>query len=255
MAGDHGKFVWYELMTGDLKAAGAFYAKIFGWRMEGEGYVHINVGDRAIGGMMEMPAELRGMGVHPHWGGYIAVDDVDAHARKAEAAGGILHKAPEDIPMVGRFAVIADPAGATFMIFKDTAHTPAPPRPPESTQGHIGWHELNGGDPAKSFEFYAGLFGWTKADAMDMGPDMGLYQMFSIDGVPFGGMMKKAPDMPVAAWLYYVHVDDIDAAAKRVTDNGGTILFGPHEVPGGQWVVQALDPQRAAFAMVGPRKK
>ena len=43
---------------------------------------------------------------------------------------------------------------------------------------------------------------------------------------------------------------DIDAAAKRVNDNGGKIYYqGPQQVPGrGQWIVQAADPQGAAFA-------
>ena len=241
-------------MAGDLKAAAAFYSKVFGWRMEGEGYVHINAGEHAIGGMMELPPHLRDHGVPPHWGSYIAVDDVDSYARKVEALGGKIHKAPDDIPKVGRFAVAADPAGAAFMIFKDSAHQPAPPRPPAGTPGFFEWHELLGGDPEASFAFYSQLFGWTKNQSIDMG-EMGLYQTFDIDGAWSGGMMKAPPEMPASAWVYYVAVDDIDAALKRVTDNGGTSVMGPMEVPGGQWIVQALDPQKAFFAMVGPKKK
>ena len=67
--------------------------------------------------------------------------------------------------------------------------------------------------------------------------------------------MKKVPDMPMPMWLYYVAVDDIDAAQKRVTDNAGVSIFGPTEVPGGMWIVHALDPQQALFAMVGPKQK
>ncbi len=255
MAGDHGKFVWYELMTTDPKGAGAFYGKVFGWRMSGEGYVHINVGDRSIGGIMELPKHLCDLGVHPHWGGYVAVDDVDAYAGKVAAAGGKVHKAPDDIPNVGRFAVVADPAGAAFMIFKDSAHEAPPPRAPLGTPGFVDWHELHGGEPKAALKFYADLFGWTAADAIDMGPVMGTYQTFQIASVGAGGMMKKVPDMPVPMWLYYVAVDDIDAAQKRVIDNGGVSLFGPMEVPGGVWIVQALDPQKAMFAMVGSKKK
>ena len=254
MAGQHGKFVWYELMTTDPKAAAAFYEKVFGWRMTGEGYVHVNVGDRSIGGMMELPKHLCDIGVHPHWGGYIAVDDVDVYAQKVAAAGGKVHKAPADIPDVGRFAVVADPDGAAFMIFQDTAHAPAPPRPPMGTPGFVDWHELYGGEPQAALDFYAGLFGWTAGDALDMGPDTGTYQIFHIDGVPSGGLMKKVPEMPAPMWLYYVAVDDIDAARARVVENGGVSILGPMEVPGGMWIVQALDPQKALFAMVGPKK-
>ena len=54
MAGNHGKFVWYELMTTDVQDAGAFYGKVFGWTVEGEGYVHINAGGQSIGGIMDL---------------------------------------------------------------------------------------------------------------------------------------------------------------------------------------------------------
>ena len=51
------------------------------------------------------------------------------------------------------------------------------------------------------------------------------------------------------AWLFYFTVDDINAAAKRITDNGGTVTHGPAPVPGGAWIVQATDPQGGAFAV------
>jgi len=254
MAGSHGKFVWHELMTTDVKAAGAFYGKVFGWSVEGEGYAHINTGGQSIGGIMELSKHLCDIGVRPHWGGYIAVDDVDAYAAKIETAGGKVHKAPDDIPNTGRFAVVADPAGAHFMIFKG-ATPDGRVRPPMGTPGFFDWNEQYGGDPAASMKWYADLFGWTAAEAMDMGPVMGTYQIFHIAGVPSGGLMKKVPDMPIPMWLYYVAVDDIDAAQKRVTDNGGVSIFGPTEVPGGMWIVHALDPQQALFAMVGPKQK
>ena len=259
MASGSGKFVWYELLTTDPKAAQAFYSKVFGWRMEpgkaaGMAYTHINVGHHPIGGMMELPKELCDLGVPPNWSGYISVDDVDASAKKVVEAGGSIRRPAEDIPNVGRFAVAADPAGAVFLLFKSASHENMPPRPPMGTPGFVDWHELHGGAPDVSLKFYSTLFGWTKADALDMGPVMGIYQVFNIQGVGSGGMMKKGPDMPMACWVYYVSVDDIEAAQKRVIDNGGTSVFGPQEVPGGMWIVQAVDPQGAFFAMIGRKK-
>ncbi|MGE3334298.1 MAG: VOC family protein [Rhodospirillaceae bacterium] len=260
MAGGHGKFVWYELLTTDPKAAEAFYGKVFGWRMDpgnaaGMPYTHINVGNTAIGGIMELPEELKTHGTPSNWSGYIGVDDVDATAARIVEAGGTVRRPAEDIPNVGRFAVVADPAGAVFLIFKGTGNDNMPPRPPMGTPGYVDWNEVHGGAAEDSFKFYAGLFGWTKSDVLDMGPVMGPYLIFQIGGIPSGGMMKKTPDMPMSCWVYYVSVDDIDAAQKRVTDNGGTSVFGPQEVPGGAWILQAVDPQGAFFAMVGPRKK
>jgi hypothetical protein len=49
-------------------------------------------------------------------------------------------------------------------------------------------------------------------------------------------------------------VDGIDAAVERINANGGKVLMGPHQVPGGSWIVQALDPQGAHFALVSPRR-
>jgi predicted enzyme related to lactoylglutathione lyase len=66
--------------------------------------------------------------------------------------------------------------------------------------------------------------------------------------------MDKPAEMPAGAWQYYFNVDAIDAAAERVTANGGQVLMGPHEVPGGSWIIQGQDPQGAMFALVAPRR-
>ena len=63
------------------------------------------------------------------------------------------------------------------------------------TPGHVGWHELYAGEWKSAFDFYAGQFGWTKGEAMDMG-EMGTYQIFAAGGEPIGGMMTKPADMP-----------------------------------------------------------
>ena len=77
-----------------------------------------------------------------------------------------------------------------------------------------------------------------------MGP-MGVYQMFATGGETVGGMMTKAPEIPMPFWLYYFNVEAIDAAIERIKQHGGQISNGPMEVPGGLWIVQALDPRRA----------
>src|SRR5205085_9119861 len=102
------------------------------------------------------------------------------------------------------------------------------------------------------FAFYSKLFGWTKADAIDMGP-MGTYQLFSTGNGPVGGMMTKTPQTPAPFWLYYFNVSGIDAARERVKTAGGKVINGPMEVPGGSWILQGLDPQGAMFALVGPK--
>ncbi|MBV9248770.1 MAG: VOC family protein [Acetobacteraceae bacterium] len=250
------RFVWYELITTDPQAAISFYKAAIGWdaqdfEMADLTYTILSAGPERVGGLMPIPEEARAMGVPPCWTGYIAVDDVDAYVTRVTAAGGALRRAAQDIPDVGRFAVVADPHGAVFILFKgssDQGPTPAAPDAP----GHVGWHELHAGDLDSAFAFYSGLFGWTKGDAIQT--QGGPYQMFSAGGAPIGGMMKKMPQTPGPFWLYYFIVDEIDAAMKRVTDGGGQNILGPLQVPGGIWIANCVDPQGAMFAISGPKR-
>ncbi len=253
-----GDFNWVELMTTDVAGARAFYAEVVGWDAEAAGPMHpdytlFRAGTVEVAGMFPLPQPLRDMGVPPHWGGYVAVDDVDAMVGRVEAAGGSLRRAAEDIPEVGRFAVVADPQGAVFTLFKPNSEMAAPPAGP--TPGRVGWYELMAGDLEPAFAFYAGLFGWRKTQAIDMGP-MGTYQTFATPGMGAdgmsGGMMTKPSAMPSPAWAFYFNVEGIEAAVARVVGAGGQVLNGPMQVPGGSWIVQGRDPQGAFFALVGP---
>jgi uncharacterized protein len=260
MSATPSKFVWYDLMTSDTSAAQSFYQKVMGWEakdagMPGHPYTLLSSGPAMVGGLMPIPEEARAMGARPGWMGYIGVADVDATAARVQAAGGLLHRPPADIPGIGRFAVVADPHGAAFILFKgSSAEQPEQPvSAAPATPGHIGWHELHAGDGASAFAFYSGLFGWTQAEAIDMGP-MGTYQTFATGGEAVGGMMTKMPELPVAMWLYYFNVDAIDAAMERVKKSGGQVLMGPHQVPTGQWILQCLDPQGAMFALLAAKR-
>lgn len=254
MATEANQFVWYELMTTDAEAATAFYQAVIGWDAQDSGmpdmrYTILNAGHAPVAGLMALPGPLLDVGVHPHWIGYIAVDDVDAAAARLEEAGGRLHREADDIPDVGRFAMVADPQGAPFVLFKSARSSPPPPA--GFTPGRVGWHELHAAEWQAAFEFYAGQFGWTKGEAVDMGA-MGLYQTFAAGTGSMGGMMTKVEAMPAPAWVYYFNVDSIEPAVARVKAAGGQVLQGPHQVPGGSWIAQCLDPQGAMFAMVSP---
>jgi predicted enzyme related to lactoylglutathione lyase len=50
-------------------------------------------------------------------------------------------------------------------------------------------------------------------------------------------------------WGIYFRVPDINAAIEKIKTNGGQILNGPMEVPGGDMIVNAMDPQGAAFSL------
>ncbi len=248
-----GAFVWYDLMTPDPQAATAFYRDVIGWTAEvsttsGKPYTLLSANDIMVAGLMETPEEVRAMGIPPCWSGYIGVADLEAKLAALLAAGGSVRRPVEDIPSVGRFAVVADPQGAVFILFSpfDT-----PPRPAiaHGTPGHIGWHELYAGNGPEAFAFYSALFGWTKAEAIDMG-EMGVYQLFAAGGPPVGGIMTKPPQVRMPHWNFVFNVAEINAAVARVQAGGGQVMHGPMQVPGGQWVAHCQDPQGAMFSIV-----
>jgi|SRR3954468_727476 len=250
------KFVWYDVMTTDTAAAQDFYRRVIGWNIKDSGmsdqcYSLLLVGETMVGGLMPIPEDARKAGVGPAWMGYIGVDDVDAYADRVTKAGGAIRRAPADIPGIGRFAVAADPYGAGFLLFAPkTDQEPAPV--PAGTHGHIGWHELYAGDREGAFAFYSGLFGWTKAEAVET--PAGLYQTFATGGASVGGMMTKPAHVPAPCWVYYFNVDAIGPAVASVKSGGGQVLFDPMQVPGGSWIVQCRDPQGAMFAMVASKQ-
>lgn len=257
MTDNHGRYIWYELLTTDPEAAKRFYGDVVGWTwrdMTGGGmtYSVAEADGNGVGGAMTIPPEAKAMNVPPNWSGYVCVDDCDAAAEKIKGLGGSVLRAPDDIPEIGRFAVVADPHGAVFEIMKPLPMDPPRKEFPQGTLGHTSWHELYAGDVAADVAFYEALFGWRKDQAIDMGP-MGTYQLFANQDGVIGGMMAKPAQVPRPAWLYYFQIGQIDEAVERVKRGGGQVVNGPMEVPGGDWIIQAVDPQGAMFALVGKR--
>ena len=265
MTNKHGDFIWYELMTSDADAAGDFYGKVVGWTSTSSGqpgmdYRFFSSGDGSdtkdgVGGYMAITADMAAGGARPAWIGYICVDDVDTAATSIAAAGGSVLMPAMDLDGVGRMAMVADPQGAPFYIMRgasdDTSHSFAATEP---KVGHCAWNELSSADPEVAKAFYGTQFGWSKQGEMDMGP-MGKYEFLMASGGRFGlgAIMPKIPDMPVSMWTFYFRVPDIDAAVATIKTCGGTMLQEPMEIPGGDFSVTAMDPQGAAFGLVGAR--
>jgi predicted enzyme related to lactoylglutathione lyase len=247
------KYIWYDMMTPDVKSATAFYESVVGWKITDAGmpdraYSILNAQDVMVGGLMQTPKGMEKMQVPPRWHGHIYVADVDVYAKRVVAAGGVIDREPSDIPGIGRFAVVSDPQGASFILFKPNSTDMPKPIAPD-TAGHVGWRELHTTDAAAAWTFYEGLFGWSKSREFDMG-QLGTYHVFATGAEDAGGMMNRMPDTPKSHWLYYFNVDSIDAAMARVKKAKGKIIMGPHQVPTGHWIVQAIDPTGATFALL-----
>jgi hypothetical protein len=247
-----GGFVWYDLMTSDPKAAEDFYTKLIGWGTRqweagNEPYTLWTNHDTPIGGVMELPEQARNAGAPPHWLAYIAIDDIGSATARIEKLGGSVLHGPVDLPNAGAFAVLADPQGAVFAIYSSADANQAGKASPGV--GGFSWHELATSDYKAAFGFYSELFGWKPGEAMEMG-EAGIYQLFGDGGEPLGGMFNKPDEMPgPPMWLYYISIDDVNAAVSKVSELGGQVLNGPMEVPGGDLIAQCLDPQGTLFAL------
>src|ERR1700761_4114291 len=94
MSENHGKFVWYELLTTDPEQAAKFYSTVIGWeakdaRIPGVPYTLLSIDGDSAAGLMDMPEPLRSTGANPIWLGYVGVDDVDKIAALATAKGAV----------------------------------------------------------------------------------------------------------------------------------------------------------------------
>jgi len=254
MANPEGSFIWYELMTTDAAAAGSFYADIVDWTVSSfdggadtQGYRILSAGEEGVAGLMKLPD---GAPSRPGWFAYLYVADVNAKAEAIQAAGGKIHMPPTDLEGVGRVAMVADPQGLIFYIMTPTPRDPnaeshafAPDR-----VGHCAWNELVTPSLPGALDFYVAQFGWTKAEAMSMGP-MGDYQFIDHGGLRLGAMMQTHGDWQ-PRWTFYFRVASVDALIDRIAAAGGKVTMGPHDVPGGGRILLGTDPQGADFALV-----
>jgi predicted enzyme related to lactoylglutathione lyase len=248
MATQTGRFVWHELHTTDRNKALAFYKQLSGWETKdvpmgpGEAYGLCLLDGKDFAGITKSMAPKE---VPPHWLPYMAVENVDAAAKKAKELGATILMEAMDIPDVGRFAVVKDPQGAAFAIYTDKkAPRPEVERPAD---GSFCWDELMTSDPAAAAKFYAGLFGYT-IEEVDMGP-MGTYRLLKRGDRQTGGIMKMPPNVPVPNWLSYIATKDVDQSTRNAKELGATVHMQPMDIPNiGRFSVIS-DPTGAAVAL------
>jgi predicted enzyme related to lactoylglutathione lyase len=246
-----GRPVWYELMTTDTAAADAFYRKVVGWTSAPFAgsltpyTVFKRSGQVQVAGLMETP---EGMHMPPFWAMYVGFPKLESAVAHIKRLGGSELSPSIEVPTVGRLQMMKDPQGAAFYIIQPAPSDERPETAPEV--GEASWHELMTTDAPAALKFYSEVFGWQPSETMDMG-SMGKYYMFNRPHGMIGGMMNKPPEMASVPpyWMIYFRVPDIDAATERIKSNGGRIANGPMEVPGGDRVVNAIDPQGAAFSL------
>lgn len=264
MANLPGSFIWYELITPDPTAAAIFYGSVMGWKIPhsptpqpgGKDYRMIVRSDGGnLGGVLKLTTDMQQQGARPVWLAYLNVKDVDVAVKAIEADGGKTLMPKMALP-VGEIAMVADPMGSPFYVMRPIP----PPDKPDATSDvfdpkavqRVRWNELSSPDLARAKTFYAKHFGFAFNESMPMG-EMGDYCFIDHGRLRLGAIMQKPAQSPIGIWLFYFGVPSSMAAKQAIERGGGKVMMGPHEVPTGDWIIVATDPQGATFGVVGPK--
>lgn len=236
---------WVDLATSDVEGAKSFYHDLFGWEYieeetDSTPYVMATqkgLSAAGIGGMFDenMPSV---------WSTYFAVDDATATAQKIKDAGGSMMVDVMDVMDAGRMGFGVDPTGAVFGIWEAKNHFGAAI---VNEHGSLNWNELMSDDLDTALSFYRMVFGIThETSQMPNGP----YTAISVgDRVVAGAMPKPSPDIP-NSWGAYFAVDDTQAAIESARSNGGSVTYGPMEVPEVGVFAGLVDPYGAHFTVI-----
>ena len=251
---------WVDAGQPDPQGSLEFYGGLFGWEFGWEfedtlppeaeaSYFIARLRGKEVAAIGSQPPGMPS----PAWNTYVSVEDADRTAAKAKEAGGQVLSGPFDVKDGGRMAVLADPEGATIMIWQ-----------PRNTNGAVlvnepgtwNFSELNTRDPEGAGAFYTAVFGW---EVKRMEADGGEFTMFCMpgygdflaerdpgvrerqeaDGAPEGFADAVAWMIPIADeaderpahWSITFATDDADAAAARAAELGGDVVVPPFDAP------------------------
>ena len=242
-----GTFCFAELNTPDLERAKRFYGELLGWTAfdvpsAAGGYSLMRLGAQDVAGLHRTAQGPQS------WLQYISVESADRTGARAEELGARVRTAPFDVPGVGRVAVLEDPAGGTVALWEAKGHTGA--RLIEEP-GTMWWNKLLVHDAAAARHFYCDLFGWTTTETrVPNGP----YTIFKVGEQSVAGLMTIGRDWGAVTphWQVFFAVRDCDASIAQARALGGSLVFGPQEVPkAGRFAVLA-DSGSAPFAIMCP---
>ncbi len=245
-----GVFSWVDLTTTDVAGAKAFYGGLFGWEgedIESEGsliYTMMKLDGYNAAGIGPMQPAMAEQGMPPHWSSYVNHSDVDAIAAKAVEAGGQVMFAPMDVLDSGRMTTIQDPTGAMFGVWQARNHIGAQV---VNQANALVWNELQTRDSEAAKAFYGAVFGWA-AKADENG-----YVTYAVNDRIQAGMLQMDENWPEtvpANWVTYFMVEDVQAAANKAQELGGTLMMPP--TPAGEMGTFALiqDPQGGVFTVM-----
>jgi hypothetical protein len=230
----------------NLAASSAFYAKVFGWRIqqmsaELSGVVAPAGPTAAL--RSNVPAGFPGMVP------YIGVSDVDAVLARLVAAGGTIERAPWQLPEVGKLARFKDPSGTIYGLTNAITPGTQPsipmpigsnPKPPAGAICHI---EMHAADGAAAARFFGEMFQWGTLATMPR------YMAFD-PGAGVGGIFQShTPGMPALAYIY---ATDVEAKLAEIEVGGGKSMGKPMRMAGFGCFGYFTDPSETSMGLIGP---
>lgn len=120
-------------------------------------------------------------------------------------------------------------------------------------RGRFCWHELYTSDTGAAKAFYTEVTGWSTEDWEGSEEP---YTMWMTGEGSIGGVMALPPQAVEAGapphWISYVSTPDADGAIGRTKELGGSLVWGPMDIPEVGRVAGLTDPQGAHFAILQP---
>ncbi|MET3920841.1 VOC family protein [Arthrobacter sp. UYEF20] len=243
---------WVDLSATDIEAAKTFYSDLFGWELDAMPvgpdltYYMARLQGRYVAGMMQQMPDMAASGLPSYWASYIAVDDADEAAARANAAGGTLLFPVDEVPNgSGRMFFASDPTGAQVGFWEAGSHIGSGLA---DEPGAMIWSELQTDDVSRAVPFYEAVTGCSS----ETGPagDLGEYTTLLVDGKTVAGAMKQPMEGVPPFWMTYFNVEDVDLAVARAQELGAQVHAPAFDVPGVGRLAVLADPNGAAFSIM-----
>ena len=245
MTDSHGSFCFAELHTANVEGAKRFYGDLLGWTTAdspADGYTMFQVDGKDVAGLRRVEQSAS------RWIPFLSVPSADAVSAKALQLGAAVVTPAADTRNLARTAVLRDPAGGLLGLWEARDHQGAALL---DEPGSLWWAELLTREVAVAKTFYSNLLGWRAVDTLKYGIR---YSVFKAGDESLAGLLPIGADWGAVSpyWQVLFAVEDCDALVRRAKTAGGSLVFGPNDVPNAGRAAIVSDPHDAVFVLMQP---
>ena len=242
---------WADLLSHAGQAAKDFYTALFGWEYQDHPAgpdmtytMYTHNGQAACASAEAGPGQEN---LPAHWSVYVTVDDLEAAAERAQAAGGTVVFGPMDVLDVGRMAIIQDKEGAFLRLWYPLKHAGAEVM---HEPGALTWFELATTSPESASAFYDQVL-WTQTIPDPDQPEFP-YWLLQVAGKHAAGIIQIGEDWgPVPPnWGVYFGVSDVDATVAKAQELGGGVVVEARNIADFARFAVLRDAEGAVFNVI-----